>query len=77
MQRLKIKLEEDSGCAAVVVKDTRVVRHAVLVGVQGLGTRRDVGGRNDVEEVLVRDECYGITVSTKVEQICSGHDARS
>ena len=77
MQRLKIKLEEDSGCAAVVVKDTRVVRHAVLVGVQGLGTRRDVGRRDNMEEVLVRDECYGVNVSTDTEQICSGHDARS
>ncbi len=58
MKRFQVELEEDSGRATVVVEHTRVVCHAVLVGVQGFGARRDVGGRHDVEEVLIRDECY-------------------
>ena len=70
VKRFEVELEEDSRRAAVMVKYTRVVRHAVLVGVQRLGTGWDVGGRHDVDEILVRDECYGTAdVRIRVEHV--------
>ena len=56
LHRVEVELEEDAGHAAVVLKYAGVVRHAVLMRVQRLRARRDVCRRDDVHEVLVRDE---------------------
>ena len=61
MDRLEVKLEENAWGASVVFKHTRVMSYAVLVRVERLGTRSNVGGRHDMEEILVRDECCSVT----------------
>ena len=46
LQRLEIKLEEDSWHASVMLQDARVVRHTVLVGIQWLRARGNVRSRD-------------------------------
>ncbi len=58
LEGIKVELEEDARCAAVVVEHPCIVGHAVLVRLERFRARRDVRGRDDVEEVLVRNKRY-------------------
>jgi hypothetical protein len=56
LDRIDFELEEDSGSAAVVLKNSCVVGDAILAGVEGGLTGSDVLCGDDVQEVLVGDE---------------------
>ena len=49
--------EEDPWCATTVFNLLHVVSNRVLVGMEGLGARSYIGGRNHCEEVLECNEC--------------------
>lgn len=61
--RVEVELQEDTRGATTMLERLRVMRHAVLVRRNRSLTRRNVGSRNDVEEVLICNECYADDVS--------------
>ena len=67
LEGFKVELEEDSGCPAVMVEDTGVVGHAVLVRIQRGRARSDVCGGDHMEEILVRDKCWSEGQTTITE----------
>lgn len=58
MEGVRFELEENSRCTTVVLHGASIMRHRVLMCTEGVRARCDVGGRHDVQEVLVRDEVF-------------------
>lgn len=56
VQRIELKFEEDSWSATAMVDLSSVMGDTVLVRSQWLAPRCNVRRRNDVKEVLIRDE---------------------
>lgn len=57
---IKVKLEEDTRGAFVVIKDTSIVCNAVLVGLKGMTARSNIRCRDDMHVVLVCSEIFHI-----------------
>lgn len=55
---INVILEEDAWCSLTMRELLDVVGNRVLVGVQWLGARGDIGGRNDRDKVLKCDKMF-------------------
>ena len=58
LYRLDLKLEENTRRATVMIVNTCIMGHTVLIRLQRCGSRRDIRGRNDANEILVRHKRY-------------------
>ena len=56
VERFNVEFKENARSAGVVVKNPRVVGHAVLVCLERFRTRCNIRGGNDGQEVLVCDK---------------------
>ena len=56
---IEIKFKKDARSALIVLQNTGVVGNAVLVCVEGFRTGGNVGGRDDMQEILVRGKGLG------------------